>query len=119
MSETRQKPLRILTITPTYFPLEGGAERHLMFMSKVQVAAGKKVTILTQREPGTPKLEIDSGVEILRTTRLGRRSSTSWLCHLTGMITMLFKAISIAKRFEIIQDAGLVLHGFLSCVTQD
>lgn len=96
------RPLRILTISPTYFPLEGGAERHLMFMTKAQAKSGKKVTLLTQREPNTPRRCIEAEVEVIRTGRIGSRTFSPLLCHISGAITMLVKLLSIARNYDVI-----------------
>ena len=69
--------MRILHVTPAYFPSLGGCELHLQKLSEGLAARGHEVTVLTAnvrniRELGTgtcgglPKVEVINGVQVLR-----------------------------------------------------
>ncbi|GAB4215676.1 MAG: glycosyltransferase family 4 protein [Roseiflexaceae bacterium] len=60
-------PLRILMVTPRYFPEMGGVETHVSQVAPRLVRAGAAVTILTTDRSGSlPVREETDGVEILR-----------------------------------------------------
>src|SRR5689334_8730987 len=62
-----ERPLRVLMVTPRYFPLTGGVESHVYEVSRRMAALGTAVTILTTDRTGRlPAQEIHDGVEVRR-----------------------------------------------------
>jgi glycosyltransferase involved in cell wall biosynthesis len=61
------RPLKILMVTPRYYPDTGGIETHVHEVSKRLVGAGNDVTILTtDRSSKLPKTEKKEGITIRR-----------------------------------------------------
>jgi glycosyltransferase involved in cell wall biosynthesis len=61
------QPLRLLMVTPRFFPLSGGVESHVYEVSRRLAALGAQVTVLTtDREANLPEEETLEGVRILR-----------------------------------------------------
>ena len=80
----REGKMRILHISPMYFPVIGGAERHLKEISERLTARGHEVTVFTVnardgwdlaegRYGGFPRVEIVNGVKIIRFRPDGER----------------------------------------------
>ena len=67
MTTTPHTPLRVLQVTPRYFPDMGGAETHVHEVSWRLARSGVDVTILTaDREGNRPREEEVNGVKIRR-----------------------------------------------------
>lgn len=63
----RVLPLRVLMVTPRYFPYTGGIEMHVYQLARRMACAGADVTILTTDLSGQlPEIEQTEGVEIRR-----------------------------------------------------
>jgi glycosyltransferase involved in cell wall biosynthesis len=61
------RPLKILMVTPRYYPATGGIETHVHEVSKRLVGAGNDVTILTTDRSNTlPKAEKREGITVRR-----------------------------------------------------
>ena len=61
------RPLRILMVTPRYYPETGGIETHVHEVSKRLVGVGNNVTILTtDRSNSLPKVEKMEGITVRR-----------------------------------------------------
>jgi glycosyltransferase involved in cell wall biosynthesis len=61
------RPLKILMVTPRYYPATGGIETHVHEVSKRLVRAGNDVTILTTDRSNTlPKAEKREGITVRR-----------------------------------------------------
>ncbi|MGD9518188.1 MAG: glycosyltransferase family 4 protein [Armatimonadota bacterium] len=74
--------LRLLVLTPSYFPRVGGVERHVRFVTRELVSRGVAVRIATPRwDTETPEAEIVDGVEVLRLS-LDRRLGVKALAPL-------------------------------------
>lgn len=59
--------MHVLHLSWEYPPLVyGGIGRHVPALAAAQAARGDRVTVITQRAPGTPAREVRSGVEVLR-----------------------------------------------------
>jgi glycosyltransferase involved in cell wall biosynthesis len=67
MSKRVTKPLRVLQVTPRYFPLVGGVENHVYQVARRLAGAGAAVTILTTDRTGqlAPCEEVE-GVTVRR-----------------------------------------------------
>jgi glycogen synthase len=67
MFSTTAAPLRVLMVTPRYFPLMGGVETHVSQVAQRLVGAGAEVTVLTadpsRRLPANERID---GVDIAR-----------------------------------------------------
>ena len=67
MSTTATHPLRVLMVTPRYFPDMGGVETHVSEVTRRLVHAGAEITILTADRTGRrPASEQIDGVSIRR-----------------------------------------------------
>ena len=59
--------MHVLHLTWEYPPLVyGGIGRHVPALAAAQAAHGDRVTVVTQRPPGAPAHEVDSGVTVIR-----------------------------------------------------
>lgn len=58
--------LKILQVSPFYYPHIGGIEKHVWELSNKLVKAGHRVTVYTSNVPISEKHEIDKGVDIYR-----------------------------------------------------
>ena len=56
----------ICMVIPRFLPVVGGTEKQCWLLSRELVKRGFRILILTQREKGTPFLEIKEGVKIYR-----------------------------------------------------
>ena len=62
-----KRPLRLLMVTPRFFPLTGGVETHVFEVARRLVAAGVDVTVLTSNPGGKwPQREAYDGVPVER-----------------------------------------------------
>ena len=62
-----ERPLRVLMVTPRFFPLTGGVESHVYEVSRRIAALGAQVTVLTTDRSGRlPTNEYKDGVEVMR-----------------------------------------------------
>lgn len=67
MAETNKSNLRVLMVTPRYFPFMGGVETHVYEVSRRLVERGADITVLTTDPSGDlPKEEEAAGVRIKR-----------------------------------------------------
>jgi glycosyltransferase involved in cell wall biosynthesis len=94
---SRQRPLRIVHVSPAYAPLLGGAERMLQSVSERLVERGHDVTVLTsdcatmldfvsRRGAGLPRRETLNGVRVRRFNPSGPRihGLTRWWAQKPG-----------------------------------
>jgi glycosyltransferase involved in cell wall biosynthesis len=65
--------VRVLLASHRYYPVPGGTERLAQTLAEGLVRRGDEVTVLTQREPGTPPEEVVGGARVVRLalTRIG------------------------------------------------
>lgn len=64
---TSQNTLRVLQVTPQFFPFIGGVETHVHEVGRRLVEMGVEVTVLTTDRQGTlPKSELHEGIRIHR-----------------------------------------------------
>lgn len=64
--------MRILQVTPHYFPQRGGVERHVQAISEGLAARGHTVAVITMAAPGHPAaVELVNGVPVHRLPALG------------------------------------------------
>ncbi len=62
-----ERPLRVLMVTPRFFPLTGGVESHVYEVSRRLAALGAQVTVLTTDRSGQlPTHEDQNGVHVVR-----------------------------------------------------
>jgi len=68
--EQQEQPLRVLMVTPRFFPFMGGIETHVYEVGRRLVHEGVKVTILTTRTRAgsetLPREEYIAGMRVLR-----------------------------------------------------
>lgn len=80
-------PLRILMVTPRYFPLTGGIETHVYEVARRLAAAGESVTILTTDTSGAlARREEHNGVMICRVPAWPRQSDFYFAPSIPSMI---------------------------------
>lgn len=58
--------MRICYLTPTYFPVTGGAESHLATLAQGVARSGHEVLVVTDRPPGASERERIDGVDVIR-----------------------------------------------------
>jgi glycosyltransferase involved in cell wall biosynthesis len=63
--------MRILQITPHYYPQRGGVERHVQSISEGFVAHGHEVAVITMAMPGATATERINGVRVYRLMVIG------------------------------------------------
>jgi glycosyltransferase involved in cell wall biosynthesis len=63
--------MRILQITPHYYPQRGGVERHVQSISEGVAAQGHEVAVLTMALAGAPAAEQRGGVSVYRLSAVG------------------------------------------------
>ncbi len=63
--------MKILQLTPYYFPHKGGIERYIANLSKYLIKNGHEVEIYSSNIPRTYSIEILDGVTIRRYTSIG------------------------------------------------
>lgn len=62
-----RRPLRVLLVTPRYFPMVGGVENHVYQVARRFAGAGVHATILTTDTTGRlPAYELSEGIQIVR-----------------------------------------------------
>lgn len=81
-------PMRVLMVTPRYFPLMGGVETHVYEVARRMAARGIRVTVLTTDPSGelVPEDEVE-GVNILRVRAYPANRDYYFAPRLYGKIT--------------------------------
>ncbi len=87
-SATAAEPLRLLLVTPRYFPYMGGVENHVYQVARRLVRAGVDVTVLTTDPAGQwPESECIEGVKLQRVRAYPADRDYHWAPALRGWIT--------------------------------
>jgi glycosyltransferase involved in cell wall biosynthesis len=98
------RPLRVLLLTDSYWPIVGGGETHSRLVAHTLVQRGTPVAVLTQhRIADSPRHEVDHGVPIERVGLPNRKRFGKYL-----MMPAVFRRL-IARRhdYDVVYCCGL------------
>ncbi|MGH7408563.1 MAG: glycosyltransferase family 4 protein, partial [Candidatus Methylomirabilales bacterium] len=111
----RKGPLRLCLCVSLFRPAIGGAERQAEQLARVLAARGHRVTVVTQRLPGTaPEEELD-GVRVVRAIRTCNRGP---LFGLTYVLSLAYYLLRYQGSFDLIQANYLYLDAFTALATR-
>jgi len=104
--------MRVLLLTPTYYPVIGGGEAHARYLAEGLARRNHNVSVVTDDlNLRLPAQEFNNGVEILRTQDysdvIHRPDRVPWEEHVFGLLRQ-FELLLPKARIDIIHAHGLV-----------
>lgn len=101
--------LRICLCVSLFRPAIGGAERQAEQLARALTARGHRVTVVTQRLPGTPPEEELDGVRVVRAIRTLKGGP---LFGVTYVLSLSWYLLRHRRSFDLIQATYLYLDAF-------
>ena len=106
---------RILMVIPRFLPVVGGTEKQCWLLSKELARRGFRISVLTEREKGTPYFEELEGVKIYRLPGLKLPFFPSFGFFKTGSLFLLLNGFKYGLiHLHLVTSFPRSVYGYLA-----